>query len=202
MTKHLFTALVAVVFYIAYLDNLAAAEPPKLIWPVECTLNEDCWLIQHPDVDPSDKFEDYAGFTRTYDGHTGVDIGVTDVAAIEWGYKVIAPADGSVLRVRDGMPDVAVTTAEAREAIMDQACGNAVVLKHDGGLETYICHMRQGSVVVKPGQIVKAGDPLGEVGMSGLAEFPHIELSARIDGVVVDPATGNALNKADAEMIT
>ncbi|MBV6632456.1 MAG: M23 family metallopeptidase [Alphaproteobacteria bacterium] len=178
-----------------------AEQPPKLIFPVDCTLNEDCWFIQHPDVDPGDGFRDYGGFTRSYNGHNGVDIGISDIAAIDEGFLVLAPADGRVLRARDGMVDEAVRTKEARDAIYDRACGNAVVLSHAGGLETQICHMRQGSVLVQPGQIVEAGDPIGEIGMSGLAEFPHIQLSTRLNGVHVDAATGKPLKPEDADKV-
>jgi hypothetical protein len=61
------------------------------------------------------------------------------------------------------------------------------VLRHEDGWETQYCHMRAGSIAVQSGQQVQAGDVLGQVGMSGRAEFPHLHLSVRKDGAVVDP---------------
>jgi murein DD-endopeptidase MepM/ murein hydrolase activator NlpD len=66
-------------------------------------------------------------------------------------------------------------------------CGNGLVVQHADGFETQYCHMRQGSVVVKPGQIVKAGQPLGRVGMSGRTEYAHLHFTVRHQGKVVDP---------------
>jgi murein DD-endopeptidase MepM/ murein hydrolase activator NlpD len=47
--------------------------------------------------------------------------------------------------------------------------------------------MRQGSVRVKVGDTVKAGDAVGLVGLSGNTEFPHLHLTVRHAGQIVDP---------------
>ena len=47
--------------------------------------------------------------------------------------------------------------------------------------------MRQGSVTVHMGQQVHTGDQLGMVGLSGNTEFPHVDLTVRHNGQVVDP---------------
>jgi hypothetical protein len=47
--------------------------------------------------------------------------------------------------------------------------------------------MKRGSVLVRKGDKVRAGDTLGEVGLSGKTQFPHLHLSVRRDGAVVDP---------------
>ena len=66
-------------------------------------------------------------------------------------------------------------------------CGNGVVLRHASGWETQYCHMKKGSIRVKTGDRVAAGTALGEVGLSGRTQFPHLHLSVRKDGKVVDP---------------
>src|SRR5262249_22604273 len=58
---------------------------------------------------------------------------------------------------------------------------------HDGGWETQYCHMARGSVVVRPGDQVTAGQAIGRVGLSGLTEFPHLHLTVLREGKVVDP---------------
>lgn len=57
-----------------------------------------------------------------------------------------------------------------------------------------MCHLRQGSIRVHPGNTVLAGQQIGEIGASGLAQFPHIHLGVRRQGAVVDPTSGNELS--------
>ena len=68
-----------------------------------------------------------------------------------------------------------------------QECGNGVVVDHGGGWETQYCHLRQGSVLVQVGDAVDAGTALGLIGQSGQADFPHVHLSVRKNGVDIDP---------------
>ena len=67
--------------------------------------------------------------------------------------------------------------------------GNAVVLEHPGGWTSIYCHMRQGSVRVKQGQEIAAGQPLGLVGESGAAAFPHLHFEIRHSGADGRPAS-------------
>jgi murein DD-endopeptidase MepM/ murein hydrolase activator NlpD len=50
--------------------------------------------------------------------------------------------------------------------------------------------MANGSIAVKPGQQVKAGTPIGKVGLSGNTEYPHLHFMVRKDGAVVEPFCG------------
>jgi hypothetical protein len=47
--------------------------------------------------------------------------------------------------------------------------------------------MANGSLQVKPGDLVKAGQPLGHVGLSGLTEYPHLHFTVRHQGKIADP---------------
>jgi hypothetical protein len=62
-----------------------------------------------------------------------------------------------------------------------------LVIDHGGGWETQYCHMRQGSLRVRAGEQVPAGAALGQVGLSGDTEFPHLHLTVRKDGQMIDP---------------
>jgi len=106
------------------------------------------------------------------------------------GIPVVAAADGKVLRYRDGVQDRLIANDAERKAIMPLACGNGVVISHADGFETQYCHLRQGSVLVHDEQIVRAGEKIGEIGASGLVQFPHVHLTVRRNGVKVDPFTG------------
>ncbi|MEE1555994.1 MAG: M23 family metallopeptidase, partial [Alphaproteobacteria bacterium] len=59
-----------------------------------------------------------------------------------------------------------------------------------GGWQTQYCHLRQGSLRVQKDEKVKRGQALGTIGLSGKAEFPHLHLSVRCRGAVVDPFLG------------
>ena len=51
---------------------------------------------------------------------------------------------------------------------------NSVAIKHAGGEYTLYAHLKQGSIVVRKGQRVKAGQLLGKIGNSGSTMTPHL----------------------------
>ena len=174
----------------------APAAAIELELPIGCALGEDCTVQQYFDHDPGPGDRDYACGAASYDGHDGTDIRVKTFADIARGVAVLAAADGVVQAGRDGMADKPVRSEADRKALKGLDCGNGVVVDHGGGWETQYCHMRRGSKAVKPGARVKAGDKLGEVGMSGDAGFPHVHLTVRKDGAAVDPFAPDPADKA------
>lgn len=154
--------------------------------PLDCTLGQDCYIQNYVDLDPSPAAKDFTCGRLTYDGHKGTDFGLTSDNAMMLGVEVLAAADGVVTGFRDSMPDIR-SNAENAPDLAGKDCGNGVVLNHGDGWETQYCHMKQGSIAVKVGQTVPKGTVLGEVGLSGRTEFPHLHLSVRKDGAVVPP---------------
>lgn len=154
--------------------------------PIDCDLAQTCYIQQYVDVDPTDSSSDFNCGPLSYDGHKGTDFALPDRAAIGADIRVFATAGGTVKGSRDGMDDLGYSELTA-PAIEGRECGNGVVIEHAKGWETQYCHLRQGSVLVSQGQQVMAGQELGMVGQSGRAEFPHLHLSVRRDGAVVDP---------------
>jgi hypothetical protein len=86
-----------------------------------------------------------------------------------WNQPILAPADAKVLEAVDGLPDQAIGTRNP-EAV----AGNHVMLDLGHGEYAMLAHMRQGSVAVKAGQQVAAGDELGRCGNSGNTSEPHL----------------------------
>ena len=168
------------------LASPAAAAPPQLAMPISCTIGQTCEVQSYMDLDPGPDAKDYRCGARTYNAHGGVDIALRNMAAMRAGVPVLAAAPGKVARLRDGVPDVSVR-GRPPGPIDSQECGNGVVIGHEDGWETQYCHMRQGSVRVKVGDVVKAGDPIGLVGLSGNTEFPHLHLTVRERTTTVDP---------------
>jgi hypothetical protein len=87
------------------------------------------------------------------------------------------------------MPDVNVRVV-GKEAVAGREAGNSVVIEHGDGWETQYGHMRSGSVAVRAGDAVTAGQKLGVVGLSGYTEFPHLHFEVRHRGKTVDPFVG------------
>ena len=168
------------------LPTTVAAQDISLAFPVDCILGDTCFIQNYVDHDPSKGDSDFTCNALTYDGHKGTDVALPSLAAQTSGVNVYAAAPGVVTGQRDGVPDVLQTHPNAPD-ITGQECGNAVVITHQDGWETQYCHLAQNSVAVIVGQSVTSGEIIGQIGLSGKTQFPHLHLSLRQHGQVVDP---------------
>lgn len=172
------------------------SQAPKLRFPLDCAAGKTCFLQQFTDRDSGPGYTDFRCKPRSYDGHKGTDFMLPSLAAMREGVNVVAAAPGVVLGRRDGMADAPQGTPDAPD-VSGRECGNGVVLKHPGGWQTQYCHMRKGSVAVKKGDQVRAGQVLGQVGVSGRAVVAHLQLTVRDpDNRVVDPFDGQPAKAA------
>ncbi|MGB0694174.1 MAG: M23 family metallopeptidase [Rhodospirillaceae bacterium] len=188
-TKQAMVLACASVFLALSWSQTAKADGPGFGLPIACTIGEDCWITSHVDMDPSSRqHEDWACGPVAYDTHKGTDFGVGTMSQAV-GVDVLAAAAGTVLRTRDGMLDVNSRLAENSGRDINN-CGNGVVIDHGHGWETQYCHLREGSVSVRSGDRVNRGDVIGEVGLSGKTEHPHVHFSIRKDDRVMDPFVG------------
>jgi hypothetical protein len=158
--------------------------------PIDCDLNQDCWVVNYFDQDPSDNAADFKCGPHSYNTHSGTDFAITDLLAMREGVSVVASAPGKVIGIRNHMQDISVADI-GRDALKGLDCGNGVSVEHENGWRTQHCHMRKGSVTVAVGDKVNAGDKLGLVGLSGNTVFPHVHLSVFKDGQKVDPYSVN-----------
>lgn len=191
----------AAVFALAPAIATPAAAPkhPPLVLqlPLDCRPGQTCWIANHVDMAPGPAARDHACGPRTYDGHKGTDIAIRDRRVMRDGVAVRAAAPGTVKDVRDGMADVdSRIRPEAR--IEGRECGNGVVVSHRGGWTTQYCHLRRGSVAVRKGEIVAAGQKIGLVGLSGRTMFPHLHFAVRDGKAVIDPFTGRRMQEGCA----
>jgi murein DD-endopeptidase MepM/ murein hydrolase activator NlpD len=102
------------------------------------------------------------------DGTTHSGDGTRNEDYLAWGRPVLSPAAGTVVAAQDGRPD-------GRPGYVDAAAGppgNYVVVDHGNGEYSCLLHLQNGSVAVKPGAKVKAGDPLAKAGSSGRTPEP------------------------------
>lgn len=152
-------------------------------------IGESCMVQNYVDRDPAGGASDFRCGHLTYDGHKGTDFRLRDLVQMRRGVAVTAAAAGTVVGARDSMPDVNVRQVGVA-ALNGRDCGNGVRIDHDGGWATQYCHMRRGSVRVKPGDQVRVGQQLGSVGLSGRTEFPHLHFEVTFRGRTVDPFVG------------
>ena len=141
------------------------------------------------DRDPGPGHTDFRCGDLSYNAHKGTDIALADIAQMRRGVAVLAAAPGHIIRTRDGMSETDATTSPAD--LKGRDCGNGVVIDHGNGWRTQYCHMKAGSLSVAEGSRVTRGQRIGDVGLSGRTEFPHVHISVQKSETVIDPFTGN-----------
>lgn len=100
-----------------------------------------------------------------------------------YGETIYSPCEGTVTESMDGLADNIPP-----ETNREQIAGNHVVLACRDA-KILLAHMKNGSVQVEPGQAVRSGQPLGEVGNSGNTTEPHLHIHA-VQGEASDVLTG------------
>lgn len=92
-----------------------------------------------------------------------------------YGADVLAVADGRIVGLQDGLPDnMGITERSARTITLDNLLGNYLFLDIGQGRFALYAHLEPGSLRVKLGNSVKAGEVLAFVGNSGNSDGPHL----------------------------
>ncbi len=82
---------------------------------------------------------------------------------------VTSSMDGEVVKVIDGIID-----NEVGKVNLEKNWGNTVIIKHGEGFYSSFSHLKEESIKVKVGDLVKKSDIVGLCGNSGRSPFPHI----------------------------
>lgn len=172
---------------------------PAFVLPLACTPGTDCWVMNYVDTGPAGDgvATDPLCGKRSYEKNKGTVFTLRDIPQMERGMNVVATRDGVVKKVRSGEPDRIATEKDLKETQAEQKeCGNAVLIDHGGGVQSVYCHLKMNSITVKPGDRIKAGNAIGQVGLSGYTTFPQLHFGITSKGSVIDPFTG--LNATDS----
>ena len=98
-----------------------------------------------------------------------------------YGEQLYSPCTGIVLEVRNDLPDLTPPDADS-----ENVEGNFLnLLCEDENVNVYIAHMQKGTVVVKEGESIQRGQPIGLVGNSGNTSEPYLHIHAEKNGVGV-----------------
>lgn len=120
----------------------------------------------HHDRIPSQKYAaDLAALCE--DGRLFRGDGARQEDSCTFGTPVLSPVDGEVALAVDGHAD-----GDSRQVLP----GNHVVIRIGDGRYVALAHFRRGSVLVREGERVRAGQPLAEAGNSGNSDFPHLHI--------------------------
>lgn len=116
------------------------------------------------------------------EGHTFHRSGKDPEDYYAYGKPVIAPADGWVEELQDGIDDNPVG-----EINTVHNWGNTIVLRHADSLYTKISHLKKESLKVKVGDKVKKGTPLALCGNSGRSPVPHVHFQVQNEPYIGAP---------------
>jgi murein DD-endopeptidase MepM/ murein hydrolase activator NlpD len=96
-----------------------------------------------------------------------------------YGAEVLAVANGTVVSVKDGIPEnIPGATSRAVPITLETVSGNHVILDLGQGHYAFYAHLQPGRIRVKLGDKVKRGQVLGLVGNSGNSTEPHLHFHA------------------------
>jgi hypothetical protein len=118
------------------------------------------------------------------DGKTHQGEGSRNEDYYAFGREILAPGDGVVTDVIDGVRDNVPGSMNPLSAL-----GNAVFIQHGKHEVSVLAHFKRGSIKVKAGDVVKKGRVLGLCGNSGNSSQPHIHYHLQ-NAVVIQDATG------------
>lgn len=98
-----------------------------------------------------------------------------------YGEPLYAVADGTVIRVVDGLPENNGNTHDAPPDTFEDYAGNYLVLDIGQGRYAGYMHCIPGSFRVREGDQVREGDELARLGNSGNSDAPHLHFQIADD---------------------
>jgi len=120
--------------------------------------------------------------TSTHWPRRGMEHAIDIAAPI--GTPVLAMRPGKVVRLRDGWPDFPC----GKDRSLRNSVDNTIYVEDETGVTIVYAHLQLGSLKVKEGDRVVAGQQIAAVGRSGTGmEASHLHVSA--GGWIVDPTT-------------
>ncbi len=96
------------------------------------------------------------------------------------GIDILAFKGAQIRAVADGLVVISAGNLDGYSGY-----GKIVVIEHGDGIKTVYAHNKKN--LVRPGECVRAGEIIAEVGSSGNATGPHLHFEIRKEGKPADP---------------
>lgn len=96
-----------------------------------------------------------------------------------------SPHSGEDISAPEGTDVLATNSGVVRLTVDHFFSGKGVFIDHGLGLHSMYFHLSE--VLVREGQVVRRGQPIGRVGASGRATGPHLHWGVRMNGARVNP---------------
>jgi murein DD-endopeptidase MepM/ murein hydrolase activator NlpD len=105
---------------------------------------------------------------------------------------------GTDFRGKHGTPVLAAGDGVVRSVGWVGGYGNMIQVDHGGGLVTAYAHLQR--FLVKPDDVVIAGQAIGHMGATGWTTGPHLHFEVRLDGRPVDPTMAMTIARLRREL--
>ncbi len=133
------------------------------------------WLRQAAGGSQLNKIEMFAiDWSQLQNGRPFSGDGSLNEQWFDFGADVLSVAPGTVVSARDGMPDQPLDQPPSGLLQTADYAGNSVVVQIAPTAWAFYLHLKQGSVQVRVGDQVTAGQRLGALGNSGNSLGPHL----------------------------
>jgi len=129
------------------------------------------WINAHNAYPPQDYALDILRLNSFGNRARGINPGDLTKYTI-FGDKVYSPCNGIISQHVDGHADQNPPERDAQNL-----AGNYLVISCKG-VEVLLAHLKQGSLLVSKGEVVKEGQPIAQVGNSGFSTQPHLHIHA------------------------
>lgn len=146
----------------------------QLSMPIGGEQNKDWWVWSYFDNDTTvGSASNFKCSSYVYDNWFGLVFVLKNLQLMDKGIPVLAAANGQVISTRDGYIDRTKRTDSGGR-------GNFIRIQHNPTLYTLYSDLRNHSLKVKNGDVVKKGDTIAYVGSSGNVYFA--KLYFRVEG--------------------
>ena len=179
----------------SFISLNAFSQNTQFIWPVIATndyseVTSFYTVNNYVDQDASGTFKDWKCLSKTYNGHTGIDI---DLWPFSWSTKdnnyvaIVAAADGVVQTVQDQFTnDDSSINCTTGTCVNNCSSGtsintniNRIIIRHADSTQTVYMHIKRNSRAVEVNDVVKAGQIIAYPGSSGPSTHPHLHFEVR-----------------------
>ncbi|MHC0441083.1 M23 family metallopeptidase [Flavobacterium sp. 3-210] len=98
-----------------------------------------------------------------------------------FGNLVYAAADGKILYATGNHKDDKNFNIPKLKENPLELYGNCIAIEHKDGSVSIYGHLKENSLKYKKGDLVKAGEEIAQIGVSGSSFFPHLHFEIRTD---------------------